>query len=127
MRHPALIAIVDDDTDTRRSTARLLRLAGFRAETFISAEDYLTAGHHKQTGCIILAVMLPGMNGFELEHRLTAEHNRRPIVYVSARDEPQMHDKAMLSGAVAFLGKPFDERSLLNAVASALKHVRMTY
>jgi FixJ family two-component response regulator len=122
MHELPLIAIVDDDKWVRRSTARLLKSAGFRAETFVSAEDYLAAGNHEKTGCIILDIGLPGMSGFELERRLTADSNRRPIVFVSARNEPEVRDEATLAGAVAFLGKPFDDHSLLKAVASALEY-----
>ena len=85
-----LIAIVDDDRGMRRSLERLLKSAGFRAEAFISAEHYLASGNHEETGCIILDIGLPGMNGFELERRLTAEYHRLPIVFVSARDEPEI-------------------------------------
>lgn len=94
------IAIVDDDQWIRRSLETLLKSAGLRAEAFISAEDYLAAGKHEETGwCrplypkggywdgrklakIILDIGLPGMNGFELERRLTADRNPRPIVFV---------------------------------------------
>jgi FixJ family two-component response regulator len=120
MHERALIAIVDDDTWVRRSLARLLKSAGFRAETFVSAEEYLAAGNHEGTGCIIVDIGLPGMNGLELERRLTADHKRRPIVFVSARNEPEVRDEATLAGAVTFLGKPFDDHSLLEAVASTL-------
>ena len=120
MNELPLIAIVDDDRWIRRSLERLLKSAGFRAETFVSAEDYLAAGNHEETGCIILDIGLPGMSGFELERRLTADNNRRPIVFVSARDEPEVRDEATLAGAVAFLGKPFDDNTLLNAISSAL-------
>jgi FixJ family two-component response regulator len=61
------------------------------------------------------------MNGFELERRLTTEYHRLPIVFVSARDEPEIRDEAAHAGAVAFLGKPFDENMLLDAVYSALR------
>jgi FixJ family two-component response regulator len=116
-----LIAIVDDDRGMRRSLERLLKSAGFRAEVFISAEHYLASGNHEETGCIILDIGLPGMNGFELERRLTTEYHRLPIVFVSARDEPEIRDEAAHAGAVAFLGKPFDENVLLDAVYSALR------
>ena len=61
------------------------------------------------------------MNGFELKRRLTAELNRPPIVFVSAHDEPEVRSEAAQMGAVAFLGKPFDDGSLLDAVFLALK------
>ena len=120
MNELPLIAIVDDDRWIRRSLERLLKSAGFRSEVFASAEDYLVAGNHQETGCIILDIGLPGMSGFELERRLTADRNRRPIVFVSARDEPEVRDEATHAGAVAFLRKPFDDNTLLNAISSAL-------
>jgi FixJ family two-component response regulator len=116
-----LIAIVDDNRWMRRSLARLLKSAGFRAETFVSAEDYLAAGKLEGTGCIILDIVLPGMNGFELMRRLTADRNRLPIVFMSAHDEPEVRSEAAQVGAVAFLSKPFDDGSLLDAVFLALK------
>ena len=61
------------------------------------------------------------MNGFELERRLTAEHHRLPIVFVSARDEPEIRDEAAHAGTVAFVGKSFDENVLLDPVYSALR------
>ena len=121
MHELPLIAIVDDDRGMRRSLARLLKSAGFRAETFVSAEDYLATGKHEGMGCIILDIALPGINGFELKRRLTADRNWLPIVFVSAHDEPEVRSKAAQVGAVAFLGKPFDEGSLLDAVFLALK------
>ena len=116
-----LIAIVDDDQWIRRSLQRLLKSAGYRAEAFVSAEHYLAAGNHEETRCIILDIGLPGMNGFELERRLTAEDSRLPVVFVSAHDEPEVRDEAAHAGAVAFLGKPFDDNALLDAICTALK------
>jgi FixJ family two-component response regulator len=121
MAERPLIAIVDDDQWMRRSLQRLLKSAGYRSEAFISAEHYLAARNHEETACIILDIGLPGMNGFELERLLTAEHNRLPIVFVSARNEPEVRDEAALAGAVAFLGKPFDDNALLDAICTALK------
>jgi FixJ family two-component response regulator len=121
MAEQPLIAIVDDDRWMRRSLERLLKAAGFRAEAFISAEHYLATGNHEGTDCLILDIGLPGMNGFELERHLKAEQNRLPIVFVSAHDEPGVRDKAADAGAVAFLGKPFDDNALLDAISSALR------
>ncbi|WP_158748993.1 response regulator transcription factor [Acidobacterium sp. S8] len=115
------IAIVDDDLWMRRSLERLLKSAGLRAESFASAEDYVVAGSHEGIGCIILDIGLPGMSGFELQRRLAAEHNGLPVVFVSARDEPEVRHEAAQAGAVAFLGKPFEDNALLNAVHIALK------
>jgi len=116
-----VIAIVDDDKWMRRSLERLLKSAGYRSEAFISAEHYLAARNQEETGCIILDIGLPGMNGFELERFLAAEENSLPIVFVSAHDEPEVRDEAANAGAIAFLGKPFDDNALLDAIDTALK------
>jgi FixJ family two-component response regulator len=121
MENWPVIAIVDDDKWMRRSLQRLLKSAGYRSEGFISAEHYLEAGNQKEIRCVILDIGLPGMSGFELERRLAAEYKRPPIVFVSAHDEPEAHDEAAHAGAVAFLGKPFDDNALLDAICTALK------
>ena len=121
MAETALIAIVDDDRWMRRSLERLLKSAGFRAESFPSAEDFLDASDHERIGCIILDITLPGMSGFELDRRLAEKHNRLPVVFVSAHDEPKVRNEAAQAEAVAFLGKPFDDNALLNAVNTALR------
>jgi FixJ family two-component response regulator len=115
-----VIAIVDDDKWMRKSLERLLKYAGYRSEAFISAEHYLAA-RNQEIGCMILDIGLPGMNGFDLERFLAAEHTRLPIVFVSAHDEPEIRDEAAHVGAVAFLGKPFDDNALLDAISTALK------
>ena len=116
-----VIAIVDDDKWMRNSLERFLKSAGYRSEAFISAEHYLAARNQEEIGCLILDIGLPGMNGFELERFLAAEHSRLPIVFVSAHDEPEVRDEAAHAGAVAFLGKPFDDNALLDAIGTALK------
>jgi FixJ family two-component response regulator len=90
----ALIAVVDDDHLMRKSPARLLRSAGFRAESFSSAEDYLDSGNHERTSCIIPDIGLPGMSGFGLERHLAAIDHRLPVVFVSAGDGPEMRHEA---------------------------------
>jgi len=90
----ALIAIVDDDHLMRRSLARLLRSAGFRAESFSSAEDYLDSGNHEGTSCIIPDIGLTGMSGFGLERHLAAIDHRLPVVFVSAGDGPEIRHEA---------------------------------
>ena len=116
-----LIAIIDDDRLIRRSLERLLKSAGFTAKSFDSAEDFLRVGDHNGICCIILDIGLPGMSGFELRRRLMAETNRLPVVFISARDEPEIEDKAAQSGAIAFLRKPFEDDALLNAVQTGME------
>ena len=100
-----LIAIVDDDRLIRSALERLLKSAGLRAKSFDSAEDYLDERDHNGICCLILDIGLPGMSGFELHRRLAAEANRLPVVFISARDEQEVENKAAQAGAIAFLRK----------------------
>ena len=116
-----LIAIVDDDRLIRRALERLLKSAGLRAKSFDSAEDYLNEGDHNGICCLILDIGLPGMSGFELHRRLAAEPNQLPVVFISARDEQEVENKAAQAGAIAFLRKPFEDDALLNAVQTGIE------
>ena len=116
-----LIAIVDDDRLIRRSLERLLKSAGLPAKSFDSAEDYLDVADHNGICCIILDIGLPGISGFELHRRLAAEPNRLPVVFISARDEPEVENQATQAGAIAFLRKPFEDDALLNAVQTGME------
>ena len=112
-----MVAIVDDDELFRRSLERLVRSAGFTVETFGSAEDFLERGNLDRTACAILDMKLPGMNGLDLQRRLITRPRVMPIVFVSAHDDTVMRADAIRAGAMAFLKKPFDGRTLLDALS----------
>jgi len=116
-----LVAIVDDDELFRRSIERLVRSAGFRVETFGSAEDFLERGDLDRTACAILDMKLPGMNGLDLQQRLITRPTPIPIVFVSAHDEAVMQANALRAGALAFLKKPFDNSTLLDALSRSIR------
>jgi FixJ family two-component response regulator len=115
-----LVCVVDDDALIRDSTVRLVRSFGFRVEAFPSAEDFGNSGYLEETACLILDVRMPGMDGLELQYRLTETGNRIPIVFITAHADEEQERRAMEAGAVAFLYKPFSQESLLQAVRSAL-------
>ena len=116
----ALISIVDDDPPVRNSLERLIKAHGFRTAIFASAEDFLETGDLQETACLILDLTLPGMSGLDLQNRLWAESNGVPIVFVSAHHETESSNQAMKAGAIAFLGKPFNDEVLLQAVHSVV-------
>ena len=116
-----LIAIVDDDELFRRSIERLVRSAGFTVEAFGSAEDFLERGDLDRTACAILDMKLPGMNGLDLQQRLITTATPIPIVFVSAHDEAMIQESALRAGAVAFLRKPFDNSTLLDALSRSIR------
>jgi FixJ family two-component response regulator len=116
-----VIAIVDDDRWVLKSLERLVKASGFEVETFISAEDFLQSGNNSKTICVILDIGLPGMSGLELQRWLSVEGRQLPVIFVSAHDEPEMRTEALAWGAIAFLGKPFNDKALLDAVNSVAK------
>lgn len=116
---PPLVAIVDDDELFRRSLERLVRSVGFRVETFGSAEEFLERGNLDGTACAILDMKLPGMSGLDLQRLLVTRPRPMPIVFVSAHDEAITRTTALQAGAVAFLKKPFDSSTLLDALDRA--------
>lgn len=115
-----LVAIVDDDELFRRSVARIVGSAGFRVETFGSAEDFLERGNLDGTACAIVDIRLPGTNGSDLQRRLITRPRLMPIVFVSARDNV-IRPNTLRAGAVAFLKRPFDDNTLLDALHRAIK------
>jgi FixJ family two-component response regulator len=115
------IAIVDDDRWVLRSMGRLIKSAGFRVETFLTAEDFLESARDSKTVCAILDIGLPGMSGLDLQERLAVENPQIRVIFVSAHDETEMRTRALAAGAIAFLGKPVNDKALLDAISSAVK------
>ena len=117
---PRRISIVDDDVSIREALKGLMRSAGFDAEAFASAEDFLTSDNLSDTSCLILDVTLPGMNGFELQNRLQAEGRGIPIVFITAHADEASRQRALKGGAIEFLSKPVRWEPLFNAIESAM-------
>ena len=104
------------------STRFLVRSFGFRAEAFLSAQEFLDSGLVEETRCLILILDLrmPGMDGLELQRNLASANRRIPIIFVSARANDDERIQAIAAGAVDFLHKPFSEDALFNAIQAAL-------
>ena len=121
MPEDIIVSIVDDDASVRRSTRRLLRSSGFRAEAFASAEEFLDSKSAGETACLILDLRMPAMNGLELQRRLSQNGNPVPIIFLSAQASEEDERSALRSGAVQFLRKPVSKEALLGAICDALK------
>ena len=117
-----LVCIVDDDASMADSTRYLVRSFGFRAEAFLSAQEFLDSGLVEETKCLVLILDLrmPGMDGLELQRNLASADKRIPIIFVSARANENERIEAIAGGAVDFLRKPFSEDALFNAIKAAL-------
>ena len=115
-----IVSVVDDDESLRRSLRNLLGSVGFRVETFPSAEAFLQSVHRDQTGCLVLDLRMPGMNGFDLLRHLSDTSSRIPTVILTAHGDDEARQRSLQAGAVAFLNKPFNGNALLAAVRTAL-------
>ena len=117
-----LVCIVDDDVSMADSTRYLVRSFGFRAEAFLSAQEFLDSGLVEETNCLILILDLriPGMDGLELQRNLASANQRIPTIFISARASEDERIQALAGGAVDFLLKPFSEDALLNAIQAAV-------
>ena len=119
-KHPNLILVVDDDESIRRTTKLLLESYGFQADAFESAEEFLKSDDLNRASCLIVDVQMPGMDGLQLQAHLAAMGRRLPIIFITAHDSKELRRRAMQAGAVAFLGKPFNDTQLLETIRSAL-------
>ena len=115
-----LISVVDDDESVRRSTRLLVESFGYRAAVFESAEGFLRFGQLRDTSCLVLDVQMPGMDGLELQTQLAAEGCGIPVIFITAHDDQESRRLALRAGAVAFLGKPFTDQQLLQAISFSL-------
>jgi len=119
---PAPVAfVVDADISVRQSLKVLIRSAGWQAESFASAREFLARARTSVPSCLILDAFLPDMSGLELQERITAERSGMPMIFLSGRCDIQTTVKAMKAGAMEFLTKPVDQEMLLNAIGQAIK------
>jgi FixJ family two-component response regulator len=116
----ATVFVVDDDLSVRRSLARLLRSAGYRVATFASAREFLAEGRVDGPSCLVLDIRMPGQSGLDLHELLAADDQQLPVVFITGHGDVSMAARARRSGAVDFLAKPFDDRTLLGAVQQAI-------
>lgn len=114
-----IIFVVDDDESARTGLGRLLWSAGFEVKTFASGQEFLDHGQVDNGGVLVLDVRMPGMGGLEVQKGLAARGSKLPIIFLTGFEDPQAHRKALNSGAIAFLQKPVDEQTLLQAVKAA--------
>jgi FixJ family two-component response regulator len=115
------VFIIDDDPGIRASIQGQLKAAGLWAEGFETAEQFLERKPSDSPSCLILDVSLPGINGLEFQQQLRNAGVDIPIIFVTAYGDIPMSVKAMKSGAVEFLTKPFRRQVLLDAVQQALE------
>ena len=120
MQNAPVVSVVDDDDAVRDALKSLLRAIGYIVHTFASAEDYLQSPLLNDTSCLVTDIHMPGMNGFELQHRLVSKGLRRPVIFMTAFPDETAYRLAKDAGAISLLSKPFDDQTLVNCLDRAL-------
>jgi FixJ family two-component response regulator len=115
------VFIIDDDRGMRQSIHDLVESVGLRAESFATAESFLSKKRLADPSCLVLDVRLPQMNGLDFQRRLTEAGVEIPIIFITAHGDIPMSVRALKSGAVEFLTKPFRDQDLLDAIHLALR------
>jgi FixJ family two-component response regulator len=119
----AVVFVVDDDVSVRESLELLILSAGWEAETFASAEEFLERARSDRPSCLVLDVTLPNLNGLELQKRIV-DRAEMPIIFITGYGDVPSTVQAMKAGAVEFLTKPFGNDVLRNAIGQALRRSR---
>ena len=116
-----IVAVVDDDPEMRSSLATLLDAIGYRAETYDSAETFLTCASTCKASCLVIDINLGDITGVELAHQLCADGLRWPIIFMSGLTDTAIRDQASAVGPIAFLQKPFRANDLIDAIKKAIQ------
>src|SRR5271168_971098 len=116
-----IVFVVDSDPSVREALELLVRAAGWRAETFASAQEFLARPRSVVPSCLVLDVTLPDLNGLELQERIASERTDMPIIFLTGNADIAMTVRAMKRGALDFLTKPFDAEALLIGIQQAIK------
>ena len=116
-----IVFIVDDDVSVRESLELLVGSSGWKPETFVSAQEFLSRPPPLAPSCLILDVNLPDLNGLDLQKRVAADRIDMPIIFITGYGDLPMTVQAMRAGAVEFLTKPFGDDVLLGAIQQAME------
>jgi FixJ family two-component response regulator len=119
------VFVVDDDDLVRASIQGMLKSVGLRSETFGTAQEFLRSKRSDGPSCLVLDIRLPGVNGLDFQHQLVDAGILIPVIFITGHGDIPMTVKAMKSGAVEFLTKPFRDQDLLDAIQQALDRDRV--
>ena len=121
-----IVFVVDDDISVRESLELLIGTAGWHPELFASAQAFLDHPPVSVPNCLVLDISLPGLNGLELQKRVTTERSEMPIIFITGHGDVLKTVQAMKAGAIEFLTKPFADDVLLGAIRQALERSRIS-
>jgi len=115
------VFIIDDDRSMRQAIQDLVESVGLRAEAFATGQDFLRKQRTSDPSCLVLDVRLPQMSGLDFQHQLAETGVQIPVIFITAHGDIPMSVRALKSGAVEFLTKPFRDQDLLDAIQQALE------
>jgi Response regulator len=116
-----IVFVVDDDLSVRESLEALIEDAGYEAQAFASAQEFLEGAHPSAPSCLVLDMRLPDSSGLEIQKRVASDHADMPIIFITGHGDIPMTVQAMKAGAVEFLTKPFRADELLSAIHGAIE------
>ena len=119
------VFIIDDDRGMRQAVQDLVESVGLHAESFTTGQEFLSRQPTSEPSCLVLDVRLPQMSGLDFQHLLTEAGMQIPIIFITAHGDIPMSVRALKSGAVEFLTKPFRDQDLLDAIQQALQRDRV--
>ena len=117
-----LVAIVDDDQSVRSALYGLMTAVGLEARTFASAEEFLAFGDQQRIGCLVTDIRMPGMSGLELQSKINASDRKIPTIFITAHGDEKIQMQALQAGAIEFVHKPFNQKSLVASIRAALEN-----
>lgn len=122
-----LVHLVDDDEAIRHSASFMLRLAGYRVQTHVDGVSFLEKLDGLETGCVLLDVQMPKMNGIAVQKALNEEGCEMPVVVLTGHGDVSVAVQAMKAGAVNFVEKPYEKQVLLKAIEEGFEHLESVH
>ena len=120
MKHEPTVHVVDDDDAVRKAMCMLFRSDGLRTADYAAPDEFLEAVSEQMTGCIVLDIRMPGMDGLDLQQRLQERDISMPVIFLTGHADVPKAVRAMKQGALDFIEKPFDDEHLLSRVQYAM-------
>ena len=120
MNFDGTVHVVDDDPAIRKALTTSLKMRGHQVENYASAEEFLDSYNNNETGCLVLDINMPGMNGLQLQQKLSEKNYQIPIIFVTGHGDIPMSVQAIKNGAVDFLEKPYRQETLHSRIEQAL-------
>src|ERR1700722_11403820 len=115
-----MIAVVDDEESVRKAVVRVLHAAGLAARAYAPGGEFLESWHLDRPDCLVLDLQMPGLSGTEVQRSLKTAGARFPIVIITAHDSPGLREECISAGAIEYLSKPLDARTLVKALSCAV-------